>query len=66
MTGVSFTGAGESNTDSFQGTGAGAVNYACRMRAAVQDWRSAFDAPELPFFNVERESGPLLLYFIHC
>ena len=46
-------GAGESNTDSFQGTDAGAVNYACRMRAAVQDWRSALDAPDLPFFNVE-------------
>ena len=29
---------GESNTDSFQGTLAGPANYACRMRAAVQDW----------------------------
>lgn len=44
---------GESNTDSFQGTLAGPSNYACRMRAAVQDWREKFKSPDLPFFNVE-------------
>ena len=44
---------GESNTDSFQGTLAGPANYACRMRAAVQDWRDKLASPALPFFNVE-------------
>ena len=44
---------GESNTDSFQGTLAGPANYACRMRAAVQDWRDKLASPGLPFFNVE-------------
>ena len=44
---------GESNTDSFQGTLAGPANYACRMRAAVQDWRDKLHSPKLPFFNVE-------------
>jgi hypothetical protein len=44
---------GESNTDGFQGTLAGPANYACRMRAAVEDWRSKFQSPLLPFFNVE-------------
>lgn len=44
---------GESNTDAFQGTLAGPANYACRMRAAVQDWRAKFGSPMLPFFNVE-------------
>ena len=44
---------GESNTDTFQGTLAGPANYACRMRAAVQDWREKFKSPMLPFFNIE-------------
>jgi hypothetical protein len=44
---------GESNTDTFQGTLAGPANYACRIRAAVQDWREKFKSPMLPFFNIE-------------
>jgi len=44
---------GESNTDSFQGTLPGPANYACRMKAAVQDWRNLLGDAALPFFNVE-------------
>lgn len=44
---------GESNMDTFQGSIPGPANYACRIRAAVSDFRDLFNHPSLPFFNVE-------------
>ena len=45
---------GESNLDLFQSSAqAGPTNFACRLRAAVHDWRRVLEVAELPFVYIE-------------
>ena len=45
---------GESNADgAFGSMQASASNYACRVRAAVKEWRRVFEDERLPFFYIE-------------